>query len=134
MCPTRFSSNWEMADFTEIYKQSSSLVEFSKNGEYLATAVQQRLVIRETLSMEIIQLYACLDDIQYLEFSMDSDLILACSYKSNGYQVFSTTDENWTAQFSSGTSGLSKVIWAPDARHLLAFTEFDVILILKSRN
>jgi hypothetical protein len=120
-----------MADFTEIYKQSNSLVSYSKNGEYVATSVQQRLVIRETHSMEIIQLYACADDIQYLEFSSDNDLLLVCSYKNNGYQVFSTTDETWTAQFNSGTCGLSKVMWAPDARHILAFSEFDVFLFKK---
>lgn len=118
-----------MADFTEIYKQSNSLVCFSPNGEYLATGVQQRLVIRETQSLEIIQLYASLDDIQYLEFSSDSDLLLVCSYKTNRYQVFSVSDESWTAQFESGTCGLSKVVWAPDARNLLAFTEFDVFKV-----
>ena len=121
-----------MADFTEIYKQSNFLVSFSKNGEYVATTVQQRLVIRETLSMEIVQLYGCEDHIQYLEFSNDNDLVLVCSYKNNGYQVFSTTDESWTAQFKSGSSGLSKVMWAPDARHLLAFSDFDVLLNLIS--
>lgn len=47
-----------MADFTEIYKQSNSQCVFSPDGQFVATAVQQRLVIRQTDTLQIAQVAA----------------------------------------------------------------------------
>jgi hypothetical protein len=115
-----------MADFTEIYKQSGSLCYFSPNGEYIATAVQQRLVIRETNSLQIVQLYNCQDVIQDICWSNDSDLILVASYKMATFQIWSLTDESWAAQIDEGIVGCVKVQWAPDGRHILSFSNFEV--------
>lgn len=115
-----------MADFTEVYKQSQSLCKFSPNGEFIATAVQQRLVIRQTQTLQILQLYTCLDNIQQIEWSADSDLILVCSYRLKTFQIWRLSDEKWSAEVDEGLAGLVKVIWAPDSRHLLSFSDFNV--------
>jgi WD40 repeat protein len=121
-----------MADFTEKYKQTGSLVKFSPNGELVATAIQKRLVIRETCSMQILQLYNCLDTIQNIEFSQDSELILVCSYKLGCFQVFNVNDETWTAQIEEGALGCKFVKWVPDSRHILSFSNFEVRLTVWS--
>ena len=115
-----------MADFTEVFKQSQGLVSFSPNGEFLATAVQQRLVIRESHSLQILQLFNCTDLIQHVSWSDGSDLILVASYKLGIFQVFSLEDEEWTAKVDEGILGCSKVIWAPDSRHVLSFSDYQV--------
>jgi hypothetical protein len=118
-----------MADFTEIYKQSSSLCRFSPNGEFVATAVQQRLVIRQTQTLQILQLYTCLDTIQYIEWCMDSDLILVASYKLKTFQVWKLSDEKWGAEVDEGLAGLVRLLWAPDGRHVLSFSDFNVNVV-----
>ncbi len=119
-----------MADFTEVYKQTNSLCVFSPNGEYIATAVQQRLVIRESHSLQIVQLYNCTDLIQDLTWSPASDLILVASYKLGIFQVFSLEDENWTCKVDEGLVGCVKVVFSPDSRHVLSFSDFQVIIYL----
>jgi WD40 repeat protein len=121
-----------MADFTEIYKQSGSLCFFSPNGEYVATAVQKRLVIRETHSLQIVQLYNCLDTIEEIVWAADSDLILVASYKLGSFQVFSISDETWTAQIDEGIHGCSRVEFAPDARHILSFSDYELLITIWS--
>jgi WD40 repeat protein len=115
-----------MADFTEVFKQTQGLVSFSPNGEYLATAVQQRLVIRESQSLQILQLFNCTDLIQHVSWSQGSDLILVASYKLGIFQVFSLEDEEWTGKVDEGILGCSKVLWAPDGRNILSFSEYQV--------
>ncbi|KND00317.1 uncharacterized protein SPPG_04641 [Spizellomyces punctatus DAOM BR117] len=113
-------------DFTELYKQSLNLCHFSPNGLYLATAVQHRLVIRDAESLQILHLFACTDNIQHVSWSPDSELVLCASFKLGILQVWSIKDEEWTAKIEEGVSGLVDVKWAPDARHLLSFSDFQL--------
>ncbi|KAI9014635.1 hypothetical protein BC832DRAFT_589137 [Gaertneriomyces semiglobifer] len=119
-------------DFTELYKQSATLCRFSPNGQYLATAVQFRLVIRDADSLEILQLFTCTDIIQDVSWSPDSELILCASYKLGHIQVWSMKDEAWTAKISEGLGGLTNVQWAPDARHIMSFSDFQLRLTIWS--
>ncbi|KAJ3275834.1 WD repeat-containing protein wrap73 [Terramyces sp. JEL0728] len=107
-----------MADFTEIFKQTDRLCRFSPNGEYIATAVQQRLVVREAHSLQILSLFNCNDQIQEIQWAKDSDLLLVGSYKQAKFQIWSLHDEKWTANIEEGVVGCVKLMWAPDARHL----------------
>jgi hypothetical protein len=113
-------------DFTEVYKQSSNHCYFSPDGQYLATSVQQRLVIREAHSLQIVQLFNCADVIQDLQWSAASDLILVASYKLGIFQVFSLHDEEWLCKVDEGAFGLVKVLFAPDSRHIISFSDFQV--------
>lgn len=117
-------------DFTELYKQSSNLCRFSPNGAYLATAVQYRLVIRDAETLQILHLFSCIDAISDVQWAPDSDLIFATSNKLGCIQVFSLRDPNWTAKMEEGLSGLVAARWAPDARHILAFSDFQVIIYM----
>lgn len=54
-------------NFSDLFKQTGQLCEFSPNGKYLANAVQYQLVIRDKLSLEITHIFSCLDTISYLE-------------------------------------------------------------------
>jgi len=113
-------------DFTELYKQTSNLCIFSPNGLYIAIAVQHRLVIRDAESLQIVQLFSCIDNIQAIEWSQDSEYILCASYKLGVIQVWSLSDQEWTAKINEGVVGLTRVQWAPDGRHIISFSDFKI--------
>ena len=54
---------------------------------YQASCVQYRLVVRDANTLQILQLYTCLDQIQHLEWSADSLFILCALYKRGLVQV-----------------------------------------------
>jgi len=113
-------------DFTELYKQTSNLCIFSPNGLYIAIAVQHRLVIRDAESLQIIQLFSCIDNIQSIEWSQDSEYILCASFKLGVIQVWSLSDQEWTAKINEGVVGLTRVQWAPDGRQIISFSDFKI--------
>ncbi|KAI9202344.1 quinon protein alcohol dehydrogenase-like superfamily [Polychytrium aggregatum] len=113
-------------DFTELYKQSSGLCYFSPNGQYLATAVQHRLVIRDSESLQILHLFSCVDEVQDIAWSPDSDLILCASYRLSVIQVWSLRDPEWTCKIDEGAAGLASVKWAKDARSIMSFSDFQL--------
>lgn len=58
-----------------------------------ASCVQYRLIVRDVNNLQILQLYTCLDQIQYIEWSSDSLFILCAMYKRGIVQV--STDTAW---------------------------------------
>ncbi|RKO97662.1 hypothetical protein CXG81DRAFT_12185 [Caulochytrium protostelioides] len=113
-------------EFTELCKQSSNHCAYSPNGQYLATVVGYRLVVRDVASLKAIQLYACNETIQQIAWSPDSLLILAASYKLGTFQVWRLDDPDWTATVSEGLAGLSRVQWMPDARHIWSISNHQL--------
>jgi hypothetical protein len=75
-------------DFTEVFKQSHQLVEYSPNSFHIATAVGNRLVVREAASLQILSLFNCSEPIQGLAWSPCSHLILIFSLSLGVIQVF----------------------------------------------
>lgn len=56
-----------------------------------ASCVQYRLIVRDVSTLQILQLYTCLDQIQYVEWSSDSLFILCAMYKRGIVQVSTWT-------------------------------------------
>ena len=54
-------------NFSDLFKQTNLLCEFSPNGKYLANVVQFRVIIRDINSLEITNLYTCLDTVNFIE-------------------------------------------------------------------
>lgn len=52
-----------------------------------AACVQYRLVVRDVSTLQVLQLYTCLDQIQHIEWSADSLFILCAMYKRGLVQV-----------------------------------------------
>ena len=136
-------------DFTEIYKQTASLVDFSPAGHFILAAVQDRLIVRRSDSFQIVR--TCLVDISpsatlralasstkpaasaqdgggitHAQWSADSELLLAACAKRGRVSVFKMRDEAWNASIEAGAEGLVKAELAPDARSVLCFSEWGV--------
>lgn len=74
-------------DFSEAYKSTGPAPVFSPDGKFLATVVDYRLVIRETLTLKHVQLYSCLDKIHKIEWSPLSTYVLCALHDRAVVQV-----------------------------------------------
>ncbi|XP_036297484.1 WD repeat-containing protein WRAP73 isoform X1 [Pipistrellus kuhlii] len=113
-------------NFSEVFKLTSQLCKFSPDGKYLASCAQYRLVVREVRSLQVLQLFTCLDQVQHLEWSADSLFILCAMYKRGLVQVWSLEQPEWHCRIDEGSAGLVASCWSPDGRHILNTTEFHL--------
>ncbi|KAI0631635.1 WD repeat-containing protein 8 [Trametes polyzona] len=137
-------------DFTEIYKQTASLVAFSPGTHFLLTAVQDRIIVRRSDSFQIARTWlldptptptsAALASsskhkgraedtshwITHAAWSCDSEYVLAACAKTGVVSVFKLRDEAWSARIEAGSEGLVKAEWAPDGRTVLCFSEWGL--------
>ncbi|XP_038677952.1 WD repeat-containing protein WRAP73 isoform X1 [Scyliorhinus canicula] len=113
-------------NFSELFKQSNQLCRLSPDGRYSAVCVQYRLVIRDVHTLQVLHLYTCLDQIQYVEWSADSLFILCAMYKRGLVQVWSLEQPDWHCKIDEGSAGLVASRWSPDGRHILNTTEFHL--------
>ena len=60
---------------------------FSPNGQYVAGAVDNRLVVRDAETLQVVQLFSCIDKIQRLEWARNSVFLLCCCYKKGLVQA-----------------------------------------------
>lgn len=134
-------------DFTEIFKQSSGLVSFSPGAHFLLTAATDRVIIRRADTFQISRSWAIdptpsvtslpsssgsyqTPTITHLEWSSDSEFVLAACAKAGVVHVFRMSDERWHAKIEAGVEGLVKAEWAPDGRHIICFSEWAVSVSL----
>ena len=62
--------------YSEAYRYSGSLPAYSPDGKYLATAEDFKLVVRDVDTLQVVQLYSCLDRIKQLEWCCRSEYVL----------------------------------------------------------
>ncbi|KAI8472330.1 MAG: WD40-repeat-containing domain protein [Monoraphidium minutum] len=112
-------------DFSESYKCSLTPV-FSPDGVYVAAVVEYRLVIREVQSLNVVQLYSCLDKIHKLEWDSSSRYVLCGLYDRATVQVWSVDDPEWACKIDEGPAGVAHCMWAPDGLSVLLVADFCV--------
>jgi hypothetical protein len=118
--------------YSEPHSQSSSLVRFAPNGRYLASAAGYRLIIRDVDTLQIVQLYSCIDAIEGLEWSCDSEYVLCAIQKRGAAQVWSLSNKEWHCKIDEGPVGLAHARWSPDGRHVLATADFRLRITIWS--
>jgi hypothetical protein len=120
-------------DFTEIYKQSSSLVNISPGAHFILTAIGDRVIVRQTDTFQITRIWvvdptqnpthAVLtsnkshakshlgtssesgNSITHTGWSCDSEYILAASVKQGVVHLLKLRDEGWNGRIDAGTEG-----------------------------
>ncbi|XP_059172852.1 WD repeat-containing protein WRAP73-like [Physella acuta] len=113
-------------NFSELFRQSGQLCIFSPDGKFLASAVDYRLVIRDVETLQIQHLFSCLDEIQSIQWSGDSQFILCGMFKRGMVQVWSLEVPDWHCKIDEGSAGLCSVVWGPDSRHILTTADFHL--------
>ncbi|KAF1795853.1 WD40/YVTN repeat-like-containing domain [Phytophthora cactorum] len=99
---------------------------FSPIDAVFAPASANRLAIRGALSLQIVQRYSTVDEVQTLVWSEDSQLVLTASLKRAVVQLWSVQDASWTCKISEGVAGLVHARWTPDARHVVTVSDFQL--------
>jgi len=114
-------------DFTQAYKQTNFLVEFSKGAQWILTAVGDRLIVRRADSFLIERTWLVESaPITHIGWSSDSEYVFGANSKRGLVNVFKITDETWSARIEAGVEGLARVEWAPDGRSIVCFSEWGV--------
>ncbi|KAJ2726536.1 WD repeat-containing protein wrap73 [Coemansia sp. Benny D115] len=125
-------------EFTDLYKQSNSaLVKFSPDGQYIAVAVEHRLIVRDAQTPKRIhRVYSCAYEtapyIQEVAWSADSQYLLTASYQNNRVDVWSLDDEQWRCAIHDEVARIERAQWGPDSRHILTLSELDLRLSIWS--
>jgi len=129
--PLAMASN-DVIQYSDPHSQTGGLVRFSPDGLLVASAAGYRLVIRDVETLQITQLYSCVDTIEQLAWSHDSAYVL-CSILSRGVaQVWSATNAEWHCKIDEGPIGLSHACWSPDGRHVLCTADFRLRITIWS--
>ena len=119
-------------NFSEVFKKSHNLCSFSPNGAYLLTCWSYKVTIRTSDTLQIVRLYTCMDAVQEISWSSDSNFIMCCMYKRNCVQVWSMEQPDWTCKIDEGSAGLVHARWSPDGRHVLTSASFNLRLTVWS--
>jgi WD40 repeat protein len=110
-----------------------SMTIVSPNGKYLASTMVSKVVLREISNIsQISHLHQCLDKIEKIEFSPNSEFLLCGLYARNAIQIFSTTNFEWNCRINEGIAGIISCYWLPDSRTILTESDFGICLSLWS--
>jgi WD40 repeat protein len=122
----------DLVTYSEPHLQTGGLVQFSPCGSYVASAAGYRLILRDVDTLQIVQLYSCIDEIEGLEWSCDSEYVLCSIQKRGTAQVWSLSNKEWHCKIDEGPVGLAHAQFSPDGRHVLATADFRLRITIWS--
>lgn len=85
-------------------------------------------MVRDVDSLAVVAVFSCLDRIQALAWSPSGENILCGLYARSTVQVFSLTDQEWTASISEGLAGVVAARWCPSGHEILLTSDFKLKL------
>ena len=127
-----FAMAADLVQYSEPHSQTGKLVKFSPCGNYIASVAGYRLILRDVDTLQIVQLYSCIDAIEGLEWSCDSEYVLCSIPKRGAAQVWSVSNKEWHCKIDEGPVGLAHARWSPDGRHVLATADFRLRITIWS--
>lgn len=102
---------------------------YSPSSEYLATITGgNKLNVRNADTLEIVNIFSCVDKIESFEFSPDSCYVMCALYSRNSIQVFSLTDKDFKCRITEGVAGMVNACWSPDSRTVIVESDFGIQL------
>jgi len=110
-------------DFTELYRQSASLVAFSPGAQFILTAIQDRIIVRRTDTFQITR--------TWLVDNSPSPTYVAFSSKSNSTKQ---SPQLSNSSASQSEAWITHIGWSCDSEYILAAcAKRGVVHILKLR-
>ncbi|XP_078039397.1 WD repeat-containing protein WRAP73 isoform X1 [Augochlora pura] len=109
-----------------LYRINNQLCEFSPDGRFIALAYQANLIIKNSKTLESILSFVFSDIIEYLEWSRNSEYVLCANIKKTIIQVYCIHYPEWKYKLVEGSAGLEGVTWAPDSKHILILSNFNI--------
>ncbi|XP_023338222.1 WD repeat-containing protein WRAP73-like [Eurytemora carolleeae] len=106
-------------NFSEPIKLQNSQLKWSDCGHLLASSCGTRTSIWDAASIEVLEVFTSKECIDYIEFSPDSNFILAANYSGGVVHLFSINSPEWSGRIYEGMGGILKVEWSQDSRHII---------------
>ncbi|CAG8613225.1 1384_t:CDS:10 [Paraglomus brasilianum] len=119
-------------EFSDFYKHSSYLTKFSPDGLYIATVYQNRLAVRDSITLKVLNVNQSDAAIEHVNWSPDSHFFLAASYTAGTVYIGCIGENSWSAVIEEGTAGLKHARWTPDGRGIMCFSDFRLRLTIWS--
>ena len=116
--------------FSETVLGSTSI--FSPDSVYVAIASGSRLTVRLSHSMETLHVFSCVDKVEKMAFSPDSQYIMCGMYSRDAVQIFSIADGEWRCRVNEGVAGIVDSCWTPDSRGIMTESDYGLQLAVWS--
>jgi WD40 repeat protein len=118
--------------FSAPFQFSLKNVCYSPSATLLASASGSNLTIRDATSLEILHTHTCIDKIEHIEFSPDSEYIFCGIFARCAIQVYSVADPKWRCRINESVAGIISASWSPDSRHIIVESDFGIQLAIWS--
>ena len=118
--------------FSEQFAHNLQLICMSNNSLYIASSLGSRATVRNIATSEVIHIFSCVDKIEKIEFSPNSEYLLCGLYERCAVQVFCMADNTWKCRINEGIAGMVHCRWTPDSRHIITESDFGIQLAVWS--
>jgi WD40 repeat protein len=99
---------------------------------YIAIVSGSRITVIESETMHVLHVFPCVDKIDKVLFSPDSQYVLCGMFTRNAVQIFSVADGEWRCRVNEGVAGIVNVTWSPDSRSVLTQSDFGLQVVVWS--
>lgn len=115
-------------DFSDATDFTGPAPLFSPDGKHIASTQEYRLVIRDSETLTVLALFSCLDKIERISWSPNSDHLLCGLFKRGVLQIFSVSDPEWNCTISEGLAGIVSALFSPNGQQVLITADFQIKL------
>ncbi|EIE90508.1 hypothetical protein RO3G_15219 [Rhizopus delemar RA 99-880] len=78
------------------------------------------------MDLSIVNVFECLKPIDYIQWSPNSECILAANYESSRIEVHSIIDPKWTATIKDLAFPFASVQWTVDSKNIISVSQMNV--------
>ena len=101
---------------------------FSPSSSHFASMSGSKVTVRRTKTLSVSQIYQCIDKVDRIEFSPDSNHIMCAQYSRNAIQVFSIQDPTWKCRINEGVAGVINAYWGLSSNAIITESDFGIQL------
>ncbi|CAK0800028.1 unnamed protein product, partial [Prorocentrum cordatum] len=112
--------------FSEVHRET--LGHFSPDGGHLAGVSNNRILVRDARTLRLAEVFVCAAKVERIEWSADSEFLLAEVARPGLVQIWSLRDSSWACRIEEGIAGVARARWGPASRHVFVVADFGLYL------
>ncbi|XP_029842869.3 WD repeat-containing protein WRAP73 [Ixodes scapularis] len=118
--------------FSRVFKSYYLHSKFSPDGRFLAVPYASKVIVYNPSPFQEVTAFSNAENVDRVEWSPDSILLMCVSLKRKFLQVWSLEDPQWKCKISEGPFGITGAYWSPDSRHILTVADFQIRITIWS--
>ncbi|EEC12913.1 WD-repeat protein, putative [Ixodes scapularis] len=118
--------------FSRVFKSYHLQSKFSPDGRFLAVPYASKVIVYNPSPFQEVTTFSNAENVDRVEWSPDSILLMCVSLKRKFLQVWSLEDPQWKCKISEGPFGITGAYWSPDSRHILTVADFQIRITIWS--